>query len=71
MRWTHDGQRFVHTDDRVDRDSSANCSSSTARLIADLEVRARQLEDTYMALVRAFESGAAAEPVRSLQEVTR
>ena len=39
--------------------SSASCSRSTATAIDDLEVRRASLEDTYMTLVREYESGRA------------
>ncbi|GAA0508377.1 multidrug ABC transporter ATP-binding protein [Paractinoplanes deccanensis] len=54
IRWTRDGQRFVH--------SAANATPFLRELllqygddIADLEVRRTSLEDTYMQLVRDFE----------------
>jgi ABC-2 type transport system ATP-binding protein len=55
VRWTRDGQRYVHP--------TAEATKFTRELFAqfgesveDLEVRRASLEDTYMALVREFES---------------
>jgi ABC-2 type transport system ATP-binding protein len=56
VRWSRDGQRFVH--------SAADPAEFVRELlrqhgesVEDLEVRRAGLEDTYMALVRQFESG--------------
>ena len=70
VRWTHEGQRFVHTTTESTK-YVHELFKQHGELIEDLEVQRASLEDTYMALVRRFESGAAAEPVRSLQEVAR
>ncbi|MGY0502239.1 ABC transporter ATP-binding protein [Nocardia sp. FBN12] len=70
VRWTRDGQRFVHTTTESTK-YVHELFKQHGELIEDLEVQRASLEDTYMALVRRFESDAAAEPVRSLQEVTR
>jgi ABC-2 type transport system ATP-binding protein len=58
VRWSRDGQRFVH--------GTTDATTFVRELfgqygneIADLEVRRASLEDTYMALVREFESGVA------------
>jgi ABC-2 type transport system ATP-binding protein len=61
VRWSRDGQRFVHSADeptRFVRDLFRQYGES----VEDLEVRRASLEDTYMALVRQFESGPAPEP---------
>jgi ABC-2 type transport system ATP-binding protein len=61
VRWSRDGQRFVHSADeptRFVRDLFRQYGES----VEDLEVRRASLEDTYMALVRQFESGVAPEP---------
>ena len=57
IRWTRDGQRFVH--------SAADATRFVRELfrqygddIDDLEVRRNSLEDTYMKLVRDLEGGA-------------
>ncbi|MFF5030925.1 ABC transporter ATP-binding protein [Nocardia salmonicida] len=70
VRWTHEGQRFVHTTTESTK-YVHELFKQHGELIEDLEVQRASLEDTYMALVRRFESDTAAEPVRSLQEVTR
>jgi ABC-2 type transport system ATP-binding protein len=57
VRWSRDGQRFVHPADeptRFVRDLFRQYGES----IEDLEVRRASLEDTYVALVRQSESGA-------------
>jgi ABC-2 type transport system ATP-binding protein len=70
VRWAKDGQRFVH--------STGDATEFVRQLlsqhpdgIADLEVRRASLEDTYMALVREFESGRADVAVQEFQAVTR
>ncbi|HEY0003110.1 MAG TPA: ABC transporter ATP-binding protein [Actinoplanes sp.] len=57
IRWTRDGQRFVHSaaeSTRFVRELFAQYGED----IADLEVRRTSLEDTYMKLVRDAEGGA-------------
>jgi ABC-2 type transport system ATP-binding protein len=69
VRWSRDGQRFVHgTTDatRFVRELFAQYGTE----IADLEVRRATLEDTYMALVREFEAGRTEAAVREFGEVT-
>ncbi|MFD6398499.1 ABC transporter ATP-binding protein [Nocardia sp. NPDC060249] len=70
VRWTRDGQRFVHTTTESTK-YVHELFKQHGELIEDLEVQRASLEDTYMALVRRFESDTTAQPVRSLQEVTR
>jgi len=56
VRWSRDGQRFVHSADdptRFVRELFRQYGES----VADLEVRRASLEDTYMAMVRQAESG--------------
>jgi ABC-2 type transport system ATP-binding protein len=56
VRWTRDGQRFVHSADeptKFVRDLFRQYGES----IEDLEVRRASLEDTYVALVRQAETG--------------
>jgi ABC-2 type transport system ATP-binding protein len=68
VRWSRDGQRFVHSADEPTqfvRDLFRQYGES----IEDLEVRRANLEDTYMALVRASEAGPDAT-ARSLSVVT-
>jgi ABC-2 type transport system ATP-binding protein len=57
IRWTRNGERYVH--------SAADATGFVRQLfaqhgeeIADLEVQRTTLEDTYMALVQRYESGA-------------
>jgi ABC-2 type transport system ATP-binding protein len=70
VKWTVDGQRFVH--------STADATEFVRQLfrehdekIAELEVRRASLEDTYMAMVRQFESGEQEEAVREFEVVRR
>jgi ABC-2 type transport system ATP-binding protein len=69
VRWSRDGQRFVHPADeptRFVRDLFRQYGES----IEDLEVRRASLEDTYMALVRQSESGAGGDaPARAFSVV--
>jgi ABC-2 type transport system ATP-binding protein len=56
VRWSIGGERFVHATD----DATAFARGLFARHgdeLADLEIRRASLEDTYMAMVRAVESG--------------
>jgi len=70
VRWTVDGQRFVHsTLDATGFVRELFRKHDTA--IADLEVRRASLEDVYMEMVRQFESGRAEAAVREFEEVTR
>jgi ABC-2 type transport system ATP-binding protein len=57
VRWSRDGQRFVHSADdptQFVRELFRQYGES----VEDLEVRRASLEDTYMALVRRVEAGA-------------
>jgi ABC-2 type transport system ATP-binding protein len=66
VRWSRDGQRFVHSADDATgfvRDLFRQYGES----IEDLEVRRASLEDTYMALVRSAEADAS--PARHLSMV--
>ncbi|MEU3272160.1 ABC transporter ATP-binding protein [Saccharomonospora sp. NPDC006951] len=70
VRWSRDGERFVHsTTDATTyvRDLFAQYGNS----IADLEVRRASLEDTYMSMVRTFEAGRHDDAVRSFEEKNR
>jgi ABC-2 type transport system ATP-binding protein len=56
VRWSRDGQRFVH----LAGDPAGFLRELLRQYggsVEDLEVRRAGLEDTYMALVRQFESG--------------
>jgi ABC-2 type transport system ATP-binding protein len=58
VRWSQDGQRFVHSSD----DATAFVRDLLAQhgeAVDDLEVRRASLEDTYIAMVQRHESGAA------------
>ena len=69
VRWSRDGQRFVHSADdptRFVRELFRQYGES----VEDLEVRRASLEDTYMALVRQFESGQGAGAEHKFSVVT-
>jgi ABC-2 type transport system ATP-binding protein len=70
VKWTVDGQRFVH--------STSDATGFVRQLfrdhddqLSDLEVRRASLEDTYMAMVREFESGRQENAVREFEGVGR
>jgi ABC-2 type transport system ATP-binding protein len=70
VRWSNGGRRFVH--------ATPDASQFVHELVeqygddvTDVEVRRATLEDTYMALVRGYESGAPDEAVREFSVVTR
>ncbi|MFE3189659.1 ABC transporter ATP-binding protein [Nocardia sp. NPDC059240] len=70
VRWTVDGQRFV--------DTTAESTKFVYELfkqhgerVDELEVRRASLEDTYMTLVRRFESGLEVAEAHTLEEITR
>jgi len=68
VRWTHDGQRFVHSTP----DSTRFAHELFVRhgdAIHELEVRRASLEDTYLALVRQAESGHREPGRRDVDEV--
>ncbi|SFO98575.1 ABC-2 type transport system ATP-binding protein [Amycolatopsis arida] len=56
VRWTRDGQRFVHTTPAATK-FVHELFKQHGEAIEDLEVRRASLEDTYMTLVRQAESG--------------
>ncbi|WP_248005454.1 hypothetical protein [Nocardia farcinica] len=70
MRWTRDGQRFVHTT-AESTEFVHDLFIQHGDRIRELEVRRASLEDTYMTLVRQFESGDLTDEVRTLEEVRR
>ena len=70
VRWSHDGQRFVHATGDATR-FVRELFQQYGDAIADLEIRRANLEDTYMALVRGFESGRKQAAVREFEVVTR
>ncbi|WP_306364709.1 ABC transporter ATP-binding protein [Nocardia sp. CC227C] len=70
IRWTRDGQRFVHTTTESTK-FVYELFQQYGEAIGELEVRRASLEDTYMTLVRRVESGRGEADVHSLEEVTR
>ncbi|MFC7613308.1 ABC transporter ATP-binding protein [Actinokineospora soli] len=56
IRWTRDGERFVHTADEVE-DFVRGLLTEPGEPVRDLEVRRTSLEDTYMAMVHKQEAG--------------
>jgi ABC-2 type transport system ATP-binding protein len=69
VRWSRDGQRFVH----CAGDPTGfvrGLLRQYGESVADLEVRRASLEDTYMALVRQFESGQGEGAERKFSVVT-
>jgi ABC-2 type transport system ATP-binding protein len=56
VRWSRDGQRFVHSADEPTR-FVRELFRQYGESVEDLEVRRASPEDTYMALVRQAESG--------------
>ena len=70
VRWSDGGQRFVHSTMDATRFVRELLGADDGG-ITDLEVRRASLEDTYMTLVREFESGRTETAVRAFQEVTR
>ncbi|WP_067847085.1 ABC transporter ATP-binding protein [Nocardia lijiangensis] len=70
VRWTRDGQRFVHTTTASTK-FVYELFKQYGEDIGELEVRRASLEDTYMTLVRQFESGRMDNEVHALEEVKR
>ena len=70
VKWTVDGQRFVHSTSDATAFVRQLFSEHDDRL-SDLEVRRASLEDTYMAMVRQFEAGRQEDAVREFEVVTR
>jgi ABC-2 type transport system ATP-binding protein len=70
VRWTHDGQRFVHATTEATK-FVHDLFHQYGDAIGELDVRRASLEDTYLTLVHRAESGAADLPARSLAKVTR
>jgi ABC-2 type transport system ATP-binding protein len=54
VRWTVDGQRYVHPTDQATR-FARDLFAQYGEAVEDLEVRRASLEDTYMALVQEHE----------------
>ena len=70
VRWSQGGQRFVHPTTDATR-FVRELFQQHGEDVADLEVRRASLEDTYMALVREFESGRGAAALREFEVATR
>ncbi|WP_069161395.1 ABC transporter ATP-binding protein [Nocardia altamirensis] len=70
VSWTNDGQRFVHATTESTK-FVHELFKQHGDAIGDLEVRRASLEDTYMTLVRRFESGQIESEVHTLEEVGR
>ncbi|WP_405134263.1 ABC transporter ATP-binding protein [Nocardia sp. NBC_01388] len=70
VKWTRDGQRFVHTTTESTEFVYELFQQHGAE-IEELEVRRASLEDTYMTLVQRFESGREENDVHTLEEVVR
>jgi ABC-2 type transport system ATP-binding protein len=70
VKWTIDGQRFVHS--TLDATGFVReLFNKHDKAVADLEVRRASLEDVYMAMVKEFESGRAEAAIREFEVVTR
>ena len=54
VRWTRDGQRYVHPTDEATK-FTRELFAQYGESVANLEVRRASLEDAYMALVREYE----------------
>jgi len=54
VRWTRDGQRYVHPTDQATK-FTRELFAQFGESVEDLEVRRAGLEDTYMALVQEYE----------------
>jgi ABC-2 type transport system ATP-binding protein len=68
VKWTRDGQRFVHAPDDATR-FVRELFGQYGEAISDLEVRRASLEDAYMSLVHQFESGQRGSATREFEEV--
>ncbi|PXX65470.1 ABC-2 type transport system ATP-binding protein [Nocardia tenerifensis] len=70
VSWTNDGQRFVHATTES-TEFVYELFKQHGAAIGDLEVRRASLEETYMTLVRRYESGQLDADVHTLEEVGR
>ena len=68
VRWTRDGERFVHATDDATR-FVRELFPQHGEEVEDLEVHRASLEDAYLTLVQQHESGKAAEAARDFVEV--
>ncbi|WP_188316653.1 ABC transporter ATP-binding protein [Solihabitans fulvus] len=70
IKWTRDGQRFVHS--TLDSTKFVHdLFRQYGEAIGDLEVRRASLEDTYVAMVREHEAGRGTAAVRKFEGATR
>jgi ABC-2 type transport system ATP-binding protein len=69
VRWSNGGQRFVHATAEASR-YVHELYEQYGDAVTDVEVRRATLEDTYMSLVRAVESGTGQAAVREFTVVT-
>ncbi|WP_344135284.1 ABC transporter ATP-binding protein [Luedemannella flava] len=70
VRWTRDGERFVHASDDPTR-FVRELFAQYGEAVGDLEVRRASLEETYVTLVQQHEAGRAESGVLAFQEATR
>jgi ABC-2 type transport system ATP-binding protein len=70
VRWSRDGEHFVHATTDATR-FVRELFAQHGDAVADLEVRRAPLEDTYMALIHQRESGARQAPMAELEVVAR
>ncbi|MEQ4301776.1 ABC transporter ATP-binding protein [Plantactinospora sp. B6F1] len=70
VKWSRDGQRFVHATTDATR-FVRELFQQYGDAVADLEVRRASLEDTYMAMVREVESGRSLATLREFEEAGR
>ncbi|MFD1047387.1 ABC transporter ATP-binding protein, partial [Kibdelosporangium lantanae] len=70
VKWTLHGQRFVHTTTEATK-FVHDLFKQHGDDVADLEVRRGSLEDTYMAMVHAFEAGEHETAAHEFLAVTR
>ena len=68
VKWSWDGQSFVHSDADPTQ-FVRELFGQYGEAISDLEVRPASLEDSYMSLVREFESGREGRAARKFEEV--
>jgi ABC-2 type transport system ATP-binding protein len=68
VKWTQDGQHFVHSTPEATR-FVRGLFEQYGEAISDLEVRRASLEDAYMALVQEFETGQGGQAAREFEEV--
>ncbi|CCF66116.1 ABC transporter ATP-binding protein [Nocardia cyriacigeorgica] len=70
VRWTRDGQRFVHTTTESTK-FVYELFQQFGEDIGELEVRRASLEETYMSLVRHYENGTTGAEIHAIEEVVR